>query len=106
VKIDRAFVTGLHEDPKRQLLTQSIAQLCKGLNIDVLAEGVETLDEAKALCNLGCFAFQGYLFSRPAPPDQVEHLIGGVDWSARLAELGVAEDWPTRDEVLRHAHLG
>jgi len=105
VKIDRSFVTGLHQDEKLQLLTRSIAQLCSGLKIEVLAEGVELKEEAKALSQLGCWRFQGYLFSRPLPPVQFEQMLKQVDWPLFLEELDLVEDWPTRDQLLKHANL-
>lgn len=105
VKIDRSFVTGLHNDEKLQLLTRSIAQLCSGLKIDVLAEGVELKEEAKALSQLGCWRFQGYLFSRPLPPVQFEQMLNQIDWPMFLEELDLVEDWPTRDQLLKHANL-
>lgn len=65
VKIDRSFVRGCPDAPKKRRLTKSIIDLAHSLDIDVLAEGVETRAERDALMAMGCVKAQGYLFSRP-----------------------------------------
>ncbi|MFM2342410.1 MAG: hypothetical protein RLZZ592_2063 [Pseudomonadota bacterium] len=68
IKIDRSFVTDLDGDNRqgRQLIGAMIA-LGQGLGLTVLAEGIETEEQARQLTELGCDAGQGYLFSPPAP---------------------------------------
>jgi len=65
IKIDREFVTDVHLRPASQAICQSIIALGRGLDIRVLAEGVETAEEYRWLVNQGCRHFQGYYFSRP-----------------------------------------
>ena len=65
IKIDREFVTEVHRRPESQAICQSIIALGRGLDIRVLAEGVETADEYRWLLHHGCTHFQGYYFSRP-----------------------------------------
>jgi EAL domain-containing protein (putative c-di-GMP-specific phosphodiesterase class I) len=66
LKIDMALTRSIHSDPVRCKITAAIVGLCRNLNISVIAEGVETIDEAVMLRNLGIRLFQGYLFARPA----------------------------------------
>lgn len=105
VKIDRSFVTGINTDSKRQMLTQAIVSLAAGLRLEVLAEGVESPEEAQTLTRLGCWKFQGYLFSRPVPPAQFERLLQQTEWLAFCTECGLEDDWPTHDELLSHVGL-
>lgn len=66
VKLDMALVRDVHlESVKRQLI-RLVLDLCKQLDISVVAEGVETAEERDALLDLGCDLFQGYLFAAPA----------------------------------------
>jgi len=71
VKIDRSFVSGLSASPGNTVLVNSIVQLGHSLNIQVVAEGVETHDELDALRALGCTLAQGYHFARPAPLPEI-----------------------------------
>lgn len=65
LKIDREFVTHVHERPDSAAICRALIELGRGLGLLVLAEGVETVDEVAALQRLGCSIFQGYYFSRP-----------------------------------------
>jgi EAL domain-containing protein (putative c-di-GMP-specific phosphodiesterase class I) len=66
LKIDMQVTRGIHADPIRAKITRAIVGLCKELHISVIAEGVETVQEALALKHLGVRLFQGYLFAKPA----------------------------------------
>jgi EAL domain-containing protein (putative c-di-GMP-specific phosphodiesterase class I) len=68
VKLDMALVRDVHKTPTKRKLVGSMVNLCRDLNIKLVAEGVETLEERDALISLGCDLFQGYFFARPAPP--------------------------------------
>ena len=68
IKIDREFVTEVDRRPESQAICQSIIALGRGLNLRVLAEGVETAAEYRWLLRHGCSHFQGYYFSRPLSP--------------------------------------
>jgi len=65
LKIDRSFVDGVDQDPKRQELLSSIIMLGHGLGLQVTAEGVENLAELEVLRRLGCDQAQGYLLAKP-----------------------------------------
>jgi EAL domain-containing protein (putative c-di-GMP-specific phosphodiesterase class I) len=77
VKLDMSLIRGVNDDPTRQHLIRSLNNVCRDLGIRVVAEGVETREERDALIALGSDLFQGYLFSKPAPPFQ--HVTGGWD---------------------------
>jgi len=66
LKIDMALTRNIHRDPIRAAITRSLVSLCKELGIAVIAEGIESVEEAVALSTLGVGLFQGYLFARPA----------------------------------------
>lgn len=70
LKIDRTFVQdiSIHEDDRAVVLT--IITLAHSLKMEVVAEGVETVEQADFLREKGCDTFQGYLFSRPLPADE------------------------------------
>ena len=71
LKIDRSFVTQLHLDESDQAIVDAIIMTAKRLNLDVIAEGVEDTDELSALKALGCHQFQGYLFDKPLPAEEL-----------------------------------
>ncbi len=68
LKIDQSFVAGLVTDSDDAALTAAIIAMAHSLRLNVVAEGVETLEQAELLRELGCDYFQGYLFS-PAVPE-------------------------------------
>ena len=67
VKIDRSFVSDLAASTENRVLVNSIVQVGQALDVEVVAEGVETQAELDALFALGCTLMQGYRFARPAP---------------------------------------
>jgi len=75
VKIDRAFVQDINVDKDNQAIANMIIDLGKNLNMDVIAEGVETQKELDCLKNLGCNQYQGYFFCKPIPFDDLVELL-------------------------------
>jgi diguanylate cyclase (GGDEF)-like protein len=67
LKIDRAFVTGMADDPSDAAIVRSSLELARNLNLKVVAEGVETEEVWRQLADLGCESAQGYFLSRPLP---------------------------------------
>jgi EAL domain-containing protein (putative c-di-GMP-specific phosphodiesterase class I) len=67
VKIDKSLLAGLHQDSKASLLITGTIYLANGLDMRVIAEGVETEEQAELLRAAGCHKLQGYLFGRPMP---------------------------------------
>ena len=78
LKIDRSFVDGLLNSASDGAIVRSIVGLGQSLGLFVVAEGVETPDQIEALRRLGCNAIQGYVFSRPLPPEQVPDKLAEI----------------------------
>ena len=70
LKIDQSFVRDLANDASDQAIVLTIIAMARSLSLDVIAEGVETEAQRALLAQLGCHQYQGYLFSRPIPPQQ------------------------------------
>jgi EAL domain-containing protein (putative c-di-GMP-specific phosphodiesterase class I) len=70
VKIDKSFVEGLGEDTMDEALVRTIIDMCRTLGLEVLAEGIETPEQAALLRDMGCDLGQGYYFARPLPSDE------------------------------------
>ena len=68
VKLDRELITGIDRSRRQQELVKYVVQLCEGLGARVVAEGIETIDELKAIRDTGAHFGQGYLLARPAYP--------------------------------------
>ena len=75
LKIDRSFIAGMTSSPHNMTIVSTIISLAHCLNLKVVAEGVETEEQLKMLRLLRCDEMQGYLYSRPLPPDAVRRLI-------------------------------
>ncbi|MGC9505070.1 diguanylate cyclase domain-containing protein [Baaleninema sp.] len=75
LKIDRSFVRDLTRDPSDAAIAKTIVALGQGLNLIVLAEGVETTEQLEFLKSIHCDLVQGYLFSRPVTADKVPQLF-------------------------------
>ncbi len=74
LKVDRSFVSGLHECAQSRALVTMIVTLARQLQLKVVAEGVETLSQQDLLAGLGCEFVQGYLHAPPLPADGFESL--------------------------------
>jgi EAL domain-containing protein (putative c-di-GMP-specific phosphodiesterase class I) len=75
LKIDQSFVAMVTESPNDLAIVSAIIVLAHGLNLDVVAEGVETAEQRKFLRLLRCDEMQGFLFSRPVPKDAIEQML-------------------------------
>lgn len=75
LKIDQSFVRDLETDSAALTIADSIVGLARSLNLEVIAEGVETAQQLSLLQTLGCMVYQGYLFSRPLPVDAFESFV-------------------------------
>jgi EAL domain-containing protein (putative c-di-GMP-specific phosphodiesterase class I) len=75
LKIDRSFVRDLGITPQSSAVVTAIIALARSLGLRVIAEGVENLRQMEVLHRLGCGVMQGFLFSRPIPPDELERWL-------------------------------
>ena len=85
LKIDRSFTDGLGTDPHDTSIVHAIISLARALDLDVIAEGVETATQLTELEQLGCDLGQGYHWSRPLPPDELERWL--IDHADPAREL-------------------
>jgi len=75
IKIDRGFVAGLLTDPDQALLLRTIISLARGLNIKILAEGVETEAQYISLIKMGCDEIQGYYIGKPMRAEKIRDFM-------------------------------
>lgn len=77
IKIDQSFVRTLDRDPRQAAVVRAIIEMARGLQLDVVAEGVETQAQRDLLAANGCLRYQGYFFGKPARPIEFEALLSG-----------------------------
>jgi EAL domain-containing protein (putative c-di-GMP-specific phosphodiesterase class I) len=92
IKLDMALTRTIHLDRVRRAIVKSMVNLCADLGISVIAEGIEEIDEALALRDLGVRLMQGYCFARPAT-----ERLPAINTSVLLA-LGAGNSTATADE--------
>ncbi|HEX8590147.1 putative bifunctional diguanylate cyclase/phosphodiesterase [Pseudomonas sp.] len=78
LKIDRSFITDIHQNAASYKIVKSLLALSQDMNLQCISEGVETTAELEALRTLGCTLVQGYLFSRPMPLEQTLEWVGST----------------------------
>jgi EAL domain-containing protein (putative c-di-GMP-specific phosphodiesterase class I) len=77
VKLDRALISGIDRSRRQRILVEQLVKTCEALGALVVAEGIETVDELKAVRDAGVALGQGYLLARPAYPP------GDTNWPLR-----------------------
>ena len=75
LKIDRSFVQNLTADNKDLVLCQAILNIAKSFGYKVVAEGIETSEQEKLLCDIGCHYLQGFLYSKPIAAEDFEQMF-------------------------------
>ncbi|HEX4738952.1 MAG TPA: EAL domain-containing protein [Allosphingosinicella sp.] len=102
IKIDRSFVRGAAEPGSRNAaIVRAIVVLAESLGIDTTAEGAETLEELALIRRLGCSQVQGFIFSKPVPPEQAQALAADSRPSAEVVGFGR----PPRHRLIRTGQL-
>lgn len=82
LKIDRAFVQNIPHNSDDMHIASTILAMAKGLDLEVVAEGIETEEQLSFFADRGCEYYQGYKFSRPVPADELALLIQQVSITA------------------------
>ena len=75
LKLDRAFVQGVTSEADKRAITEAVLAMARGLELRVVAEGVETEEQLRFLRERGCPLAQGYLFAEPLPEDAFRKLL-------------------------------
>ncbi len=103
IKLDRSFVQSIDTDDLARRLVQAMIGVARGLGLNVVAEGVETEGQRRALIGVGCTQMQGFLFARPKPPAELDELLR---LSARAPADSVQDaNMPVPANGLRRAEL-
>ena len=88
IKIDRAFVMNLGRNPQSASIVRAVIGLGHGLEMSIVAEGVETQEQLSFLADEGCDAVQGYFIGKPAPIAQYFALVGRADAMKPVRKTG------------------
>ena len=75
VKVDQSFVAAIGQDKPAEHIVKAIIELCAGLELTVIAEGIEDIAQAESLKRYGCHAAQGYLFGKPQNEQRTRNYI-------------------------------
>ena len=92
LKIDQRFIRDLGMTPQSSAVVTAIIALGRSLGLRVIAEGVETLRQMEVLHRLGCGIMQGFLFSRPQPPEAIELWLQQTVLPRKAPWIGKAGD--------------
>ncbi|MBF5081945.1 bifunctional diguanylate cyclase/phosphodiesterase [Quadrisphaera sp. INWT6] len=88
MKVDRAFVSRLGVDSSASAVVQAVIDLAHAHHLTVIAEGIETEEQARMLIAMGCDHGQGYWFGRPTPEEELDDAIRAWHTRARAARFG------------------
>ena len=104
IKIDRSFVSEMEHTPKAAAVVRSTVELARGLDLLVVAEGVERESQRRMLWELGCTAGQGHLFAKPMPLAKIMRL--GAALAEPLHDPGSVVQMPTQRRPGRTSRPG
>jgi EAL domain-containing protein (putative c-di-GMP-specific phosphodiesterase class I) len=85
IKIDRAFVQGIADRSNDRSLVRTIIAMAQSMGLDLVAEGVETIHQLRALRELGCDKAQGFLISHPVPTDAMRSTMSALNEFASMS---------------------
>lgn len=85
LKIDKSFIMHMLDNLEDQQIVQSVIDLAHNLQIDVIAEGVESAQAANRLAAMGCDTGQGFFFAKPMRADELQQWLAQSDWGYRHA---------------------
>ncbi|WP_421355250.1 putative bifunctional diguanylate cyclase/phosphodiesterase [Pseudocitrobacter faecalis] len=102
LKIDRSFMKDMRDDSKNVKIVSSIIHIAHSMNMNVVAEGVETEDQQRLLTQLGCDALQGSFFSEPLPPQDIDAALSRMPFNITTTS-SVAPPIPIRRNMVKHA---
>lgn len=88
IKIDRSFISKIGLDPHSEVIVAALLSLSQNFGVGVVAEGVETLEQANWLWRHGCDVLQGFLFSRPLPATEMAAYLRDLPQSRAMCPLG------------------
>ena len=80
IKLDRSFLENVSEGAPDRAIVRAVVEMARALGLDVVAEGVETVEQLRAVRELGCEEAQGFYFTRPVPADEVIDLLHAPPW--------------------------
>ncbi|HCM9420396.1 TPA: EAL domain-containing protein [Enterobacter asburiae] len=103
LKIDRSFVTSMLENEKSYKLVETIISIARTMEMNVVAEGIETEEQQAVLTRLGCDYLQGYLFSRPLPAEQVPWLLLQINSDKQIIPINKIQTDPAFISQKNHA---
>jgi predicted signal transduction protein with EAL and GGDEF domain len=92
LKVDRAFIDGVADDPRRRAFTEAIFGLGATLGLRMIAEGVEREQQREALLSLGCTLAQGYLFARPVAAAEISVMLQRERRARAIVPLRIVSD--------------
>ncbi|MET1013544.1 MAG: EAL domain-containing protein, partial [Paenisporosarcina sp.] len=90
LKIDQSFVRELNNNPNDETIVKTIISMAHNLNLNVVAEGIETKEQLVFLQQHLCNEGQGYLFSKPVPANELEEALPGIRQIVK--KLGISQD--------------
>jgi|Deesub1362A_J573_1020465.scaffolds.fasta_scaffold00034_139 diguanylate cyclase (GGDEF)-like protein/PAS domain S-box-containing protein len=84
VKIDKSFVHDMLQDAQSMAIVRTIIAMARSMDLEVMAEGVETKEQMEALKKEGCQLMQGYLFGRPMPPESLAAVLKAQESTGQM----------------------
>lgn len=78
LKIDMSLLRQIETEPRDRIILESVIRMARSLGMELIAEGVETEEQLRMLCSMGCRCFQGYYYSRPLPAEKFQEKYAAI----------------------------